>query len=69
MTMQRKQPAAVVAATKTLILLAQTQGLDAVHVAYADAIGAVMAEDARTTWRERIFDAQKETFALLEEQR
>ena len=61
-----RQTAAVAAITQGLIRLAETQGINAAHTAYADAISAIMAEETRSTWKERITEAQRDTFALLE---
>ena len=66
MTMQRKQPAAVVAAIQTLVKLEATHGLSAVHDVYAESVSQIMAESARSAWLDKITEAQKDAFIELE---
>ena len=66
MTMQRKQPAAVLAAIQTLVKLGTTHGVEAINHAYSEAVAELMACETRNVWRARITEGQAEAFAQIE---
>jgi len=60
----QKQPAAVNAAIQTLTKLGGSHGVEAVNIAYAEAIAELMACRERDVWRAKVTEGQRD-MALL----